>query len=72
MNRSWVFGRSTDAHLVHRFAKAGTYLLRVEAFAGQGGPDYSYQLKIASGALPQKTAGQAGGLGGAVVDQTAR
>jgi hypothetical protein len=46
----WVFGRPTDAHLVHRFAKAGTYLLRVEAFAGQGGADYSYQLRIAAGA----------------------
>ena len=45
----WVFGRPTDAHLTHRFAKSGTYALRVEAFAGQGGPDYSYQLKIAPG-----------------------
>ena len=52
----WVFGKSTDAHLIHRFAKAGDYLLRVEAFAGQGGPDYSYELKIASGALPQDAA----------------
>jgi hypothetical protein len=52
----WVFGRPTDAHLVHRFAKAGTYLLRVEAFAGQGGPDYSYRLKIAPGELPQDLA----------------
>jgi hypothetical protein len=51
-----VFGRSTDAHLVHRFAKSGTYLLRVEAFAGQGGPDYSYQLKIAPGSVPQDAA----------------
>ncbi len=53
----WVPGRSTDAHLVHRFAKSGTYLLRVEAFAGQGGPDYSYQLKIAPGVVPQDLAG---------------
>jgi hypothetical protein len=52
----WVFGRSTDAHLVHRFTKAGTYLLRIEAFAGQGGPDYSYALKIAPGSLPQDLA----------------
>ena len=42
----WVFGKSTDARLVHRFAKAGEYVLRIEAFAGQGGPDYSYALKI--------------------------
>jgi hypothetical protein len=52
----WVFGKPTDAHLIHRFASAGTYLLRVEAFAGQGGPDYSYQLKIAPGSLPQDLA----------------
>ena len=66
-----MFGRPTDAHLVHRFAKAGTYLLRVEAFAGQGGPDYSYQLKIAPGALPQETRRSSGGLGRARLDQTA-
>jgi hypothetical protein len=52
----WVFGKSTDAHLAHRFTKAGTYLLRVEAFAGQGGPDYSYELKIAPGEVPQELA----------------
>jgi hypothetical protein len=54
----WVFGKPTDAYLVHRFPSAGDYLLRVEAFAGQGGPDYSYELKIAPGALPQD--GEAG------------
>jgi hypothetical protein len=48
----WIFGRSTDAHLVHRFDRDGTYLLRVEAFAGQGGPDYGYQLKVVNGAIP--------------------
>jgi hypothetical protein len=52
----WVFGRSTDAHLAHRFAKSGTYFLRVEAFAGQGGPDYSYQLAVAQGEMPQPVA----------------
>lgn len=46
----WVFGKPTDPVLVHRFARAGEYLLRIEAFAGQGGPDYSYALKIAPGA----------------------
>ena len=51
---AWVFGGPTDAHLVHRFEKAGRYLLRIEAFAGQGGPDYSYQLRIALGALPHE------------------
>ena len=50
----WVFGRPTDAHLVHRFAKTGTYVLRIEAFAGQGGPDYSYQLRILPGSLPEE------------------
>jgi hypothetical protein len=58
----WVFGKPTDAYLVHRFPKAGDYLLRIEAFAGQGGPDYSYQLKITPGNQPQDRA--AGGGGG--------
>lgn len=49
----WVFGRRTDAHLVHRFDKGGEYLLRVEAFAGQGGPDYSYHIKFLDGEAPQ-------------------
>jgi hypothetical protein len=49
----WVIGRLTDAYLVHKFEKAGRYLLRIEAFSGQGGPDYSYQLKILSGEAPQ-------------------
>jgi hypothetical protein len=52
----WVFGQPTDAYLVHRFDKAGNYLVRVEAFAGQGGPDYSYELKVVPGALPQDQA----------------
>jgi hypothetical protein len=54
----WVFGKPTDAHLAHRFTLPGTYLLRVEAFAGQGGPDYSYQLKIAPGELPPDLAAE--------------
>src|SRR5579872_7195753 len=56
----WVFGKSTDAYLVHRFAKAGDYLLRIEAFAGQGGPDYSYALKIAPGSQPQDVTASGG------------
>lgn len=52
----WVFGRVTDAHLVHQFARDGSYLLRVEAFAGQGGPDYGYQLKVLAGSVPQDLA----------------
>ena len=46
----WVFGKPTDPLLVHRFTRAGEYFVRVEAFAGQGGPDYSYALKVAPGA----------------------
>ena len=57
----FVFGKTTDAHLIHRFAKSGNYLLRLEAFAGQGGLDYSYALKIAPGALPQDVASGGGG-----------
>ncbi|MDX1983413.1 MAG: DVUA0089 family protein [Bryobacteraceae bacterium] len=48
----WVLGQSTDAHLVHTFSRAGRYFLRLEAFSGQGGPDYSYQLKILPGRIP--------------------
>jgi hypothetical protein len=55
----WVFGKPTDPVLVHRFARAGQYLLRVEAFAGQGGPDYSYALKI--GSAPAQTTSSGGG-----------
>ncbi len=49
----WVVGRITDAHLTHRFAHDGSYFLRVEAFAGQGGPDYSYLLRILPGDVPE-------------------
>jgi len=48
----WVIGQLTNAHLVHTFRKSGRYYLRIEAFSGQGGPDYSYQLKILPGAVP--------------------
>ena len=58
----WVIGKPTDAHLIHRFEKAGDYLLRIEAFAGQGGPDYNYSLRIAKGDLPPSWGqGSAGG-----------
>ncbi|MBM3738870.1 MAG: hypothetical protein FJW39_24105 [Acidobacteria bacterium] len=52
----WVLSQPTDAHLVYRFAKPGRYYLRVEAFSGQGGPDYSYQLRIAPGDHPPEPA----------------
>jgi hypothetical protein len=51
----WVIGRLTDAHLAHRFARSGRYLLRVEAFSGQGGPDYGYQLRIIPGEETRST-----------------
>lgn len=57
----WVIGRPTDAYLVHQFEKAGRYLLRLEAFSGQGGPDYSYQLKILPGEAPQDAPPRASG-----------
>jgi hypothetical protein len=43
-------GLSTNAHLTHRFDKAGRYCVKVAAFHGQGGQDYVYQLRIARGA----------------------
>lgn len=52
----WTLGQLTDAYLVRKFERAGRYLLRVEAFSGQGGPDYGYQLKILAGQSPQDVA----------------
>ncbi len=49
----WVIGKPTGAYLVHSFEKSGRYLLRIEAFSGQGGPDYGYQIKITTGETPQ-------------------
>jgi hypothetical protein len=42
-------GLANDARLVHRFEKAGKFALRVRAFSGQGGPDFTYHLRIARG-----------------------
>lgn len=39
-------GLSTNARLVHRFAKSGRYCLKVQAFSGQGGPDFVYGLRL--------------------------
>jgi hypothetical protein len=50
----WDIGSETDAYLVHTFAKSGRYLLRLEAFSGQGGPDYSYLIRIVPGQWPQE------------------
>jgi len=40
---------STDAKLVHRFEHAGSYLVSVAAFEGQGGSNDVYQLRISVG-----------------------
>ena len=48
----WVLGRGTDANLTHSFQKPGRYLVRLDAFSGQGGPDYSYILRILRGDVP--------------------
>ena len=50
----WVIGKGTDAYLMHRFAKTGDYLVRIEAFSGQGGLDYGYQLRMVAGEAPQE------------------
>jgi hypothetical protein len=49
----WVIGKPTGAWLVRTFEKKGRYLLRIEAFSGQGGPDYGYQIKITPGEVSQ-------------------
>ena len=49
----WVVGKPTGAYLVQNFPKAGRYFLRIEAFSGQGGPNYGYQIKIRPGETPQ-------------------
>ncbi len=52
----WVLGQLTDAYLVHKFETGGRRLVRIEAFSGQGGPDYGYELKILPGEAPQDRA----------------
>jgi hypothetical protein len=45
-------GLSTDAHLVHTFAKDGKYCVRVQSANGQGNADSVYELRISKGATP--------------------
>jgi hypothetical protein len=45
-------GLSSNAKLVHTFAKAGKYAVSVSGFAGQGGPDCTYILKAVRGTTP--------------------
>jgi hypothetical protein len=45
-------GLSLDAHLTHRFTRAGKYVLKLQAFSGQGTGDYVYRLRIFPGPAP--------------------
>jgi hypothetical protein len=47
-------GLSMDAFLVHTFAKAGVYCLRIQSATGQGSADSVYELRIfeGKGSLP--------------------
>lgn len=51
----WVLGRGTDANLKHSFEKSGRFFARIEAFSGQGGPDYAYFLRILNGSFAPET-----------------
>jgi hypothetical protein len=42
-------GLSTNARLVHRFEKGGRYCVKLQAFSGQGGPDFVYELRVSPG-----------------------
>lgn len=55
----WVIGKGTDAHLSYKFPRTGRYFLRIEAFSGQGGRDYTYQLMFRRGELPPPSGGPA-------------
>jgi hypothetical protein len=45
-------GLDPSARLVYRFEHSGRYCLRVSAFSGQGGPDYTYRLRATVGDAP--------------------
>lgn len=45
-------GLSSDARLTYSFAKPGRYCVKVQAFSGQGGPDFAYTLRILDGVIP--------------------
>lgn len=45
-------GLSKDPRLVHRFDRAGKYLVQIASSSGQGGPDYVYRLRILPGVAP--------------------
>jgi|SRR5579871_1046068 len=43
---------STDALLVHRFARGERYLVAVGSFEGHGSPNHVYQLRVSDGRVP--------------------
>jgi hypothetical protein len=45
-------GLSTNARLVHDFARGGKYCVKVEGFHGEGGADRTYELRITPGVAP--------------------
>lgn len=47
-------GMTRNAMLSYRFSQAGRYCLRIQGFAGQGGPDGVYELRITEGTLPSQ------------------
>jgi hypothetical protein len=42
-------GLPSDARLTRRFERSGTFGVEVRSFSGQGGPDFTYTLKIEPG-----------------------
>src|SRR6188768_4049454 len=47
-------GLSRDAVLSYTLPHAGRFCIRVEGFAGQGGPDAVYELRLTGGPAPSK------------------
>ena len=43
---------STNSRLTYRFSREGRYLIQVSSFLGKGGPDCTYQLRIAPARKP--------------------
>jgi len=48
-------GLASNPRLTYVFAKGGKYCLRVNAFTGQGGPDFVYELRITPAETPAPT-----------------
>jgi hypothetical protein len=54
-------GQASTANLNHRFQKRGRYIVAAGALLGLGGPDFSYQLRIAESAKQMVSPGKQGG-----------